>query len=122
MEHQAPAPARGEDTALGLATGLCARAHPSARRGGVLGALLRYCIAAVLALLLAPSRWLVARRARASWAAALATLDNVLAAVLAAFPDVQPVRGRGDCAERFDTGDGALRGEVAAWKGSPIDW
>ena len=122
MEHRAPAPARGADTALGLATGLCAGAGPSASRGGALGALLRRCIAAVLAVLLAPSRWLAARRTRASWAAALDILGDVLAAVRAAFPDVQPVRGRGDCAERFDAGDGALRGEVAAWEGSPLSW
>ena len=122
MEQQAPAPARGEDTALGLATGLCASARVSASRGGKLGALLGRCIAAVLALLLAPSRWLAARRARASWAAAHDILDDVLVAVRAAFPDVQPARGRGDCAERFDAGDGALRGEVAAWKGTPIAW
>ena len=121
MEHEAPAPARGEDTVLGLAAGLCTGARPSASEGGMLGALLRRCMAAVLAVLLAPSRWLAARRARASWAAALAILDDALAAVRAAFPDVQPVRGDGT-AMRFDAKDGALRGEVAAWKGSPVDW
>jgi hypothetical protein len=119
------APARGEDTALGVATGLSAGTR-AAPHGGVLGALLRRFAAAVLAVLLAPSRWLAARRARASWAAATDILDQVLASVRASFPAVQPVRTRysqaGNCVVHFESADGALRGEVATWRGAPVDW
>ena len=117
MEREAPAPALGVDTALGVATGLFAASRAAPPRRGTLGALLRRCVAAVLAVLLAPWRWLAARRARASWAAANAILDEVLVAVRCAFPAMQPER-----TVPFESADGALRGEVSTWRGAPVDW